>query len=109
MSKKKNDQAKAIEEEGTVIEMTDDEGNVFLYTEEMIIELDGERYAILVELPDDEEDYGDDEEPEVIIAKIVVDENGEDLYIEPDEEEFERVQAAYDKLFDEEESKDEVG
>ena len=52
-----------------------------------------------------DEDDESEEEPEVIIAKIVVDENGEDLYIEPTDEEFEKVQAAYDSLFDE----DEVG
>ena len=106
MSKKKNNPAEPIEEEGTVIEMSDDEGNVFFYEEELIIPLDGERYAILVELFEEEppEDY----EPEVIIAKIIEGEDGEDEYIEPSEEEFEKVQAAYDRLFDEEESEDEA-
>ena len=84
--------------------MTDDEGNVYLYTEELIIPLGAERYAVLVETTEDDEELED--EPEVIIAKIVVDENGEDLYIEPTDEEFEKVQAAYDKLFDEDELAD---
>lgn len=100
MSKKKNEQPAApADEQGTLVEMTDDEGNVYLYTEEIIIPLDGERYAILVEALEEEPD--EDYEPEVIIAKIVLDEDGEDLYIEPTDEEFEKVQAAYDALFDE--------
>ena len=106
MSKKKNNQAAPIEpaeEQSAVVEMTDDEGNIYLYTEELIIPLGEDRFAILVEATD--EDDKSDDEPEVIIAKIVVDENGEDLYIEPTDEEFEKVQAAYDSLFDE----DEVG
>ena len=104
MSKKKNEQPAApAEEQGTLVEMTDDEGNVYLYSEEMVIPIDGERYAILVEESDEEALDDDEYEPEVIIAKIVVDENGEDLYIEPTDEEFEKVQAAYDALFDEDE------
>ena len=105
MSKKKNEPTTPIEEESAVVEMVDDDGNVFLYTEEMIIELDNKRFAILVELPAEDEELED--EPEVIIAKIVLDDDGEDLYIDPTDEEFERVQEAYDKLFDEEEIADE--
>lgn len=106
MSKKKNMPMAPIEDESAVVEMVDDDGNVFLYTEEMIIELDNKRFAILVELPAEDEELED--EPEVIIAKIVLDDDGEDLYIDPTtDEEFERVQEAYDKLFDEEESADE--
>lgn len=103
MSKKKNkapvEPVEPIDDEGTVVEMTDDEGNVFLYTEEMVIPIDDERYALLLSMDEDE---SEDEEPEVIIAKIIVDENGEDLYVEPTDEEFERAREAYDKLFDEE-------
>lgn len=104
MSKKKNVPTVPIEDESAVVEMVDDDGNVFLYTEEMIIELDNKRFAILVELPDEDEELED--EPEVIIAKIVVDDDGEDLYIDPTDEEFKQAQEAYDKLFDEEEIED---
>lgn len=104
MSKKKNEPVEPIEEQGVVVEMTDDEGNVYLYTEEMVIPIGEERFAILVEYAEDEQDQ--DYEPEVIIAKIVLDEDGEDLYIEPTDEEFEKVQAAYDELFDEDELAD---
>lgn len=94
---------KNIEEnfdEDIVIEMTDTDGNVFLYSEEMIIPVDGENFALLIAIHEDDEEDFDDEE-EVIIAKIVLNEDGEEEYIEPTDEEFERVQQAYEKLMDE--------
>ena len=87
-------------DEDIVIEMTDTDGNVFLYSEEMIIPVDGENFALLIAIHDDDEEEFDDED-EVIIAKIVLNEDGEEEYIEPTDEEFERVQAAYEKLMDE--------
>ncbi|MCR5833314.1 MAG: DUF1292 domain-containing protein [Selenomonadaceae bacterium] len=51
---------------------------------------------------EDECDCGCDDD-DVIIAKIVVNEDGEEEYVEPTDEEFELVQQAYEKLMDEEE------
>ena len=88
-----------------LIEMTDDEGNVFYYVEEMIIPVGEENFALLVEVKDHEHVEDCDcgcEDDDVIIAKIVVNEDGQEEYIEPTDEEFERVQAAYEKLLDEE-------
>lgn len=92
-------------DDDVLIEMTDEEGNVFYYVEEMIIPVDGEDFALLVEVKDDEHEHGEDCdcEDDVIIAKIVVNADGQEEYIEPTDEEFEKVQAAYDKLLDEEE------
>ena len=39
----------------------------------------------------------------VVIAKIVVDENGEEVYVDPTDEEFEAVQKAYDELMEDDE------
>lgn len=92
-----------------IIEMTDEEGNVFYYVQELIIPVDGEEYALLVEIKDDEceHDEGCDcgccDEDDVIIAKIIVNEDGQEEYIEPTDEEFEKVQVAYNMLLDEEE------
>lgn len=89
-----------------LIEMTDDEGNVFYYVEEMIILVGDERFALLVEVKDDEHDEDCDcgccDDDDVVIAKIIVNELGEEEYIEPTDEEFERVQIAYEELLDEE-------
>lgn len=94
-----------------LIEMTDEDGNVFYYVEEMIIPVDGENYALLVEVREDHDshahNHGDGcdcgcEDDDVIIAKIVVNEDGEEEYVEPTDEEFAKVQDAYEKLLDEE-------
>lgn len=99
-----------ILEEDIVIEMTDEDGNKFYYLEELIIPVDGENFALLVEIRDHEHktdcdcDYGCScEDDDVIIAKIIVNENGQEEYIEPTDEEFEKVQEAYEKYLDEEE------
>lgn len=94
-----------------LIEMTDEEGNVFYYVEEMIIPVDGVNFALLVEVKDEpDHEHGehcgcdcdcDCEDDDVIIAKIVTGADGEDLYIEPTDEEFDKVQAAYEKLLEE--------
>ena len=105
-----------------VVEMTDEEGNSYFYTEQMIIPVGDDDFALLVEIGDHDHECcgGHDHEHEdcecgcgcedgdVIIAKIVQDENGEDIYVEPTDEEFEAVQKAYDELvfddFDEDEN-----
>ena len=97
-----------------VVEMTDEEGNSYFYTEEMIIPVGDDKYALLVEVTEHDHEHcehkheheheGCDcgcEEGDVIIAKIVQDENGEDIYVEPTDEEFELVQKAYEELIDE--------
>ncbi len=98
-------------EEEVVVEFTDEDGNVFSYVQELIIPVGNDKFALLVGVEDGEDDDDhercaccDDEEDEedVIVAKIVVDENGEETYIEPTDEEYEAVQAAYDAMFEDE-------
>ena len=110
MTDKRNDE---FLEDDVLIEMIDEEGNVFYYVEEMIIPVDGVNFALLVEWHGDHDhcdcghDHGDgcgcdcDCDDDVIIAKIVTGADGQDEYIEPTDEEFEKVQAAYEKLLDE--------
>ena len=93
-----------------VVEMTDEEGNSYFYTEQMIIPVGDDDFALLVEIKDHEHEAGCDcdcgcscEDDDVIIAKIVVNENGQEEYVEPTDEEFEKVQEAYEKYLDEEE------
>lgn len=119
MTDKRNEQIPTDEEfsddEGIIVEMTDAEGNSYFYVEEMIIPVGDERFALLVECHDEHE-HGDgcgcggacdcdcDCDDDVIIAKIVTNEDGEDEYVEPTDEEFEAVQAAYEKILDEDET-----
>lgn len=92
------------DEENIVVEFTDDEGNIFYYIEEMIIPVGDEKFAILI-AADPEEHICEDEncdcdDENVLVAKIIENENGEDEYIEPTDEEFERFQIAYEKIMD---------
>ena len=91
-------------EENLIVEFTDEEGNTFYYVEELIIPVGGDNFAILVAAEPEEHECEDEDcdcdEGDVIIAKIVVNENGEEEYVEPTDEEFEAVQAAYDKMMD---------
>ncbi len=104
-----------IEEESIVV-MTDDEGHEVYYHEEMVIPVDGSNFAILVGFDPEAEDHcgcgcdcsdpehhHEDDEEMVIIAKIEFGEDGQETYVAPTDEEFEKVREAYEELFDEEE------
>jgi len=94
------------DEEEMVVVMTDEEGNEFYYREEIVIPVGDKRFAVLVSIEEcecsDTEECED--EADVFIARIDVDENGEEVYVDPTDEEFEEVRAAYEKLMDEEEA-----
>ncbi len=102
-----------MEDDEIIVVMTDDEGNEYYYVQELILEVQGDKYALLVPTCDDEEaheegqchchDQEDDDEDAAFFAKMVLDESGEEAYIEPTDEEFEAVLAAYEALMDEEE------
>ncbi len=120
MAKKKNIEENVVEENlvdeefddedfgEVVVEMTDEEGNSYFYTEQMIIPVGDDDFALLVEICDHEHEHGegcdcgcDCEDGDVIIAKIVTDEKtGEDIYVEPTDEEFEAVQKAYEAMIE---------
>ena len=102
-----SDKEKDMQDEDVMVVMTDEDGNEYYYQEEMIIPVGDQKYALLVGIHEDEDDHGcgcgceDDED--VLIAKIVVNDEGEEEYIEPTDEEFEAVQKAYDALVEESE------
>ena len=97
-----------------IVVMTDDEGNEYYYVQELILEVQGDKYALLVPTCDDEEEqchchdhaheHEENDEDSVFFAKMVLDESGEEAYVEPTDEEFEAVLAAYEALMDEEDS-----
>ncbi len=97
-----------MNEEDVVVVMTDEDGHEYYYREEMIIPVEEDRYALLVGIHGEDEEHAagcgcgcEDGDEDVIIAKIVVNDEGEEEYIEPSDEEFEAVQKAYDALVDE--------
>ncbi|WP_371370765.1 DUF1292 domain-containing protein [Sporomusa aerivorans] len=95
-----------------VVVMTDEEGNEFYYREDMIIPVGEKQFAILVPIDVEEEgcECGDDscgcgcgDETDVFIARIDVDETGEEIYVDPTDEEFEAVRKAYEEMVFEDE------
>ena len=93
-----------------VVVMTDEEGNEYYYREEMIIPVGEKRFAILVPIDVEEDgcDCGDegcgcDDESDVFIARIDVDETGEEIYVDPTDEEFDQVREAYEEMVFEDE------
>lgn len=79
----------------TTITMTDAEGNEYefmLYDE---IEYKDDTYLLLITL--------DEEEPELVIVKVVPGEDGNDALMSVDEEEYDKVFAEYERICEEEE------
>lgn len=107
-----NEKDEIVEFDEPVVVMTDEEGNEYYYREDMIVPVGDKRFAILVPFEIDEEDCGCGDadcdcgcgdETDVFIARIDVDENGEEIYVDPTDEEFEEVRKAYEELVEEEE------
>ena len=101
------------EEEGIVVEFEDENGEKFYFEQEMVLEVNGERYALLVEIDGDDEEaeheHGDgcdcgcdDEDCNIRFAKLVKNADGEDEYVEPTDEEFDAVVEVYNSLWDDE-------
>ena len=95
--------------EESIVVMTDDEGNERYYREEAIFPVGENTYAVLVELQLGEDgDVADIEgEPEVFMAKVVIDETGEETYVDPTDEEFDAAIEAYGEMFEEDEEDEE--
>ena len=100
------------EDADVIVEMTDEEGNSYYYREEMIIPVGDDKFALLIGIHDEEEEEehahscgcgcGEHDE-DVLIAKVIMGDDGEEEYVEPTDEEFDAVQRAYDALMDAEE------
>lgn len=81
-------------EEVIIVTATDDDGNEVDYQEVQRLELDGKVFALLVEVTDGEED----DDGDAIVARVDQ-EDGEDVYVAPTDEEFDAANAAFDELF----------
>lgn len=108
MNQKENMEAVETMEEEQIVVITDDDGNELYFREEMVVPVGNKKFAILAEISiedcecEDEachcHDDAEDEEENVIIARIEFDENGEEVYLAPTDEEFDEVKVAYEKL-----------
>lgn len=100
-----------VMEDEVYVEFTDEEGNVYTYVQEMIIPVGEDKFALLVGVNEADEEHEhscgcgcgcEEDDEDVIIAKIVLNEDGEETYIEPTDEEYDAVQKAYDAMFEDE-------
>lgn len=98
---KKDEKLLATEDQEAVVVITDEKGNETYYLEEMVISMDKKNFALLTQIPEDDDTDPDDGEDNVIIARVDFDENGEPVYLDPTDEEFEAVRKAYEEIMDE--------
>lgn len=94
-----------LHDEDVIVVMTNEDGDECYYREEMIIPIGEDRFAVLIALTatSEEELENAEEGDEATIAKIVTDDDGEDIYTDPTDEEFDAVRRAYEEMLEEEE------
>ncbi len=83
------------EETVNVVTMTDSEGNETEFVEDVVIPYAGKQFAALVRIPASAED---EEEPDIILARMETDESGEIAYVPPTDEEFDAVGEIYENM-----------
>lgn len=103
MAKKDDETLLETEDQEAVVVITDEKGNETYYLEEMVIPMDSKNFALLTQIPENDDTDPDDEDNEdnVIIARVDFDENGDPVYLDPTDEEFETVRKAYEEIMDE--------
>ena len=100
MAKEEKDLLQTEDQEAVVV-ITDEEGNESYYLEEMVIPMGNKNFALLTQIPEDDDTDPDDAEDNVIIARMDFDDNGDPVYLDPTDEEFEAVRKAYEEIMDE--------
>jgi putative Holliday junction resolvase len=94
-----------MSEESSVITLVDEEGNEHRFDLINVVELDENRYAVMV--PEATAVENAEEDEEAVIFRIETDDEGEEILVDiEDDEEFERVCDYLDQLMDEEEETD---
>lgn len=86
------------DEEVVIVEVEGPNGEEEYYAQDIIIPYNGKQFAVLVSIPDD--DAPEDEEPDLILARMDRTADGEIEYVSPEEDEFEAVQKLYDDMFE---------
>ncbi|MCI5836574.1 MAG: DUF1292 domain-containing protein [Veillonellaceae bacterium] len=87
------------DEEVVIVQIEGPDGSEEFFAQDIIIPHDGKEFAVLVALPQEDE-VADDFEPDIILARLDMGEDGEVEYVSPTEEEFEAVEKIYDDMFE---------
>ena len=81
-------------EDPIIITITGPDGREKDYVQDTVIPFSGKEFAVLVSIPESE----DEEEPDIILARIDINENGEAEYVPPTDEEYDAVADIYDAM-----------
>ena len=88
-----------FDEEFPILILIDEEGVEHEFELLAELEIDDEKYRVLVTFDEEEDDDSDEEEVEVVILKVVEDEEGNELLSDiEDDEEWEKVADAWQEL-----------
>ncbi|GAV24448.1 DUF1292 domain-containing protein [Carboxydothermus islandicus] len=88
-------------EVGEVITLVDEEENEFEFAVIDLLEVEGKKYAILVPAVEEDEDELEDEE-EAVILRLEVDEDGNEILVDLEDEEWEMVADAWTEKMEDE-------
>ncbi len=84
-----------MKEEPIVVTITAPDGSEQDFAQDVVIPYQGKQFAVLVSIPELEEDT---KKPEIILARIDMDDNGEPEYVPPTDEEYDAVEAIYNEM-----------
>lgn len=82
-------------EDPIIITITGPDGSEKDYVQDTVIPFAGKEFAVLVSIPEKAEE---EEEPDIILARIDRDEDGEQVYVPPTDEEYDAVADIYDAM-----------
>ena len=85
---------------GEVITLVDEEENEFEFAVIDLLEVEGKQYAVLVPAVEEEEELEDEEE--AVILRLEVDEEGNEVLVDLEDEEWEMVADAWTEKMEDE-------
>ncbi len=85
----------AEEKEEISVIITGPDGEEQEYAQVEVIPFQGKQFAVLVAIPDSADE---EEEPDIILARMDTDEQGEIEYLPPTDEEYDAVADIYDAM-----------
>lgn len=83
------------QEEPIIIIVTGTDGEEKEYVQDIMIPFAGKQFAVLVAVPQTEEEQSD---PEIILARMETDASGEAEYVPPTDEEYDAVASIYNEM-----------
>ncbi|KXB94042.1 hypothetical protein HMPREF3191_00098 [Veillonellaceae bacterium DNF00626] len=84
-----------MKDEPIIVGIESPDGTVKDYVQDEVIPFAGKQFAVLVSIPETEDD---EEEPEILLSRIDIDDKGEEEYVPPTDEEYDAVAAIYNEM-----------